>query len=129
MKLDESALRTESFTEGVKIKLGDGQEWWFPKPVTEFRLSFEEGNRAQYALSRSTYGLEYWSLFDEFAEAEEAIDQASALANLAVYLLRRNYDLSNDDLMTLLPYIIEDSETMGMWREIADVAMGNGKKA
>jgi len=129
MKLDEIALRNESFSAGVKIKLGDGQEWWFPKPIIEFRLSFEDGKPAQYALSRPTYGLEYWALFDEFVDADGALDQASALANLAIYLLRRNYNLSNDDMAKLLPYIGDDEEAVSIWREIADIAMGNGKKA
>ena len=125
MKLNEKALRKDSFTEGAVVKLADQQEWTFPKPTIELLPIITEG-KAIFGPARPSFGQEYWELFETYAQAENSGETMAALLNLAIYIIRKNYDISDEDVVNLFPFVYGDDENSEMWGQIADVAMGNG---
>jgi hypothetical protein len=118
--LDDAALRRHEWSEVSKIKLCDGQEWTFPRPVVGFSPVRKDGKWT--AEQRAPYG-------DEFREASRAYiamprDSPSdfvaflgARINLAAELLYRNYDLTDDQLVELLD-VTNDEASLDMWTEI-----------
>lgn len=125
MSLDEKSLRKPEFSEGYKVKLADGQEWTFPKPlVWECRFVFEDEKATMLRKFPSEHIDAISDIFDS-----DGIEQIEKCANLAAKLLKRNYELGNDDLRSLLVYRLDEDghqteENAEMWDSIMEVAMG-----
>jgi hypothetical protein len=125
---DEQALRKPGWEEGTWIRLGDGQEWCFPKPWLRcFPAKGEDGRI--YAAARETFGEDYEDLFDTLLEAAEPYDQVSIQIEIAGMLLARNYELQNRHLRRLLPLefnpALPNGEAMvAMWDAIKRVLLG-----
>jgi hypothetical protein len=131
------------WVDGRDILLEDNQTWTFPLP--RIRIRFDVGG--DLSPSESTpqvetnrhFGPEYDRLQDEFREFNAAysaegstlgdLDYVKAIIPLAASLLRRNYDLTDDQLSNLLIYIPGDARNFEMWDSIRRVAMGIGPKA
>jgi hypothetical protein len=99
---DEKALRKPAFDEttSAPVVLADGQEWWLPKPWLEVRPVFR-GGKAVDTVGLMTAGGEFDALKNAVHDAEN--DGAIvAAANLAAYMLTRNYDLADEQLSALL---------------------------
>lgn len=126
MSLDEKTLRSENWKDGLPITLCDGQPWHFPKPTTEFLIN-DEGTAFE-PVGRHTFGQTYWQLHEEWLESDGFPDTLNAMVKIAVYLLKRQYDLSNQQVSTLLRFIPEDDENQEMWKSIAEVASGKAGK-
>jgi hypothetical protein len=128
--LSEATTRRPDFVEGIAIRLANGEAWHFPKPVIEFRLrlgdgklSFPEQGRYGDGHMRD-FGPEYWSLFEAACDAADGLDRLNAYATLAVALLRRNYDLTDTQVIALLPYCRTEEPNQEMWNSILEIAMG-----
>lgn len=131
MSLDEKSLRNPEFSDGYKVKLSDGQEWTFPKPlVWESRFDFGEDKATMIRRFPSDHIDAISDIFDS-----EGVQQIEKCALLAAKLLRKNYALSNEDLSRLLSYRTTETgdqteENAEMWDEVMQVLMGaSGPKA
>lgn len=132
--LDEKALRRPEWSEGEWIKLGDGGQWCLPKPtLREFRPVFSPDGGAKFAgASLKTFGAGHLSRLDDLLDTEPGVEQIEKVAALGADLIRRNYDLDDEQLGTLLPYVITEAgdleeECHDMWQSICNVAAGVGR--
>lgn len=126
MKLDEKSLRSENWKDGIAITLCDGQDWYLPKPTTEFLIN-DEGTGLE-PIGRHTFGQTYWRLHEEWIASDGFQDTLNAMIKIAVYLIKRQYELTNQQVSTLLRFIPEDEENQEMWKSIAEVASGKAGK-
>jgi hypothetical protein len=134
-RLDESAHRRADFTTGRAVTLADGQEWQLRKPIVRFapddaaecgfqvRLSLP-GDRTFADLSRrreSLFGPDGRATIGELAAAELAMGRLLLLAN---------YDLTPDEVASLLQFSYDDDDPDGVeLREaVMRVAEGRGPK-
>jgi hypothetical protein len=131
--LNEIALRTPGFVEGVRITLHDGQAWAFPKPkILEVSLDFSGPGRPRFASSAPvrSFGVGYFEKLEAALASEEPLDQIQQFAWLASDILRLNYGLSDEDLSDLLPYVVDEvsgewePSNRAMWQSIVNVAAG-----
>lgn len=133
MKLDEAALRRPDFIGGNPILLCDNQEWYFPRPCLEMTPMFGEGDRFFVGVS-TTLGTAFDDLVvsldgnPETGEESIGFGYIDAMMRVAVWMLRRNYTLSNQDLSTLLKLRTEDDENDAMWKSIMCTAKGVSEK-
>jgi len=131
-KLDEAALRRPEFTEGHRIKLGDGQEWTFPKPRIRFfpvrdkSGGIDVGMKADFGEAhRETLA----ALMDRTGDDIEAgVERFRLRLELAVGLLTQNYDLDDAALQTLLAMDFDDPALVEMWTKLGDVLQGRSPK-
>lgn len=126
MKIAESERRREGFRGGVPIALADGQPWHFPRPIIDLVPAFDAAGEVVDLGGR--FAEDYEAKLEAFYEAADATARIRALMALAVDLLRRNYDLTPEELRGLLRYRVGDPENTARWRAIGDVAQGNGPK-
>jgi hypothetical protein len=84
--LDERALRTTAFNEGLKVRLVDGQIWSLPSKTT---LASDAG---------------YEALFDEVLTAEDEPERRRAELALTLLGLAHNYSLMPEDYEQLLGF-------------------------
>lgn len=139
-RLDERALRRDTFTDGPRIVLGDGQEWTLPKPVIDLdapkRVDFRptvgpdgqlvmDGGRL---LFESSFGPEWDARVEAFQIAEPGLEETNLLLNLAWDLLQRNYALEAAEAYYLLPVRTNDEANAAMWEAIVDVILGRSPK-
>jgi len=110
---------------GEWIALREGL-WLFPKPVVEYFPRFVDG-RAMFATG-TNYGAAFDSLVQTVLDSETVGDYYQAVFGLAVDMLRRNYDLSDDDMVALLRTTKGSEDDDERWRQIVAVANGNAPK-
>ena len=118
MPLNEKALRKPSWDEqsGTWITLADGQEWLLPKPWVKRRPSLVDGT---YVFGTKT---EFGAEFDALV-AQAETNWLPAMAALGVFLLQRNYTLTDDETLDLLTL---DSRSEVPWtRGVYAAANGN----
>jgi hypothetical protein len=129
MPMDETALRKPGFRDGPKVKLADDQEWTFPRP--SFRVFPADGPDGQIVTGwRPTYGSAYDRLLEVFLGAarvttDELFDMRF---KAACDLLRRNYDLTTDQLAELLVYEEDDPASEARWGDIDGILVGSPPK-
>ncbi len=125
--LDEPSRRRPDFVEGVPIKLNGGQEWQVPKPQVRIRPKIEGGKVV--AVSGSfTFGDGYDRQLEAFHAAEDGNAQSVALLGLAVDLLARNYDLTDDEYSDLLTFVVGEEAGDAMRHELMEVVLGISPK-
>jgi hypothetical protein len=121
--LDEKALRREGFSEGPKVKLGDGQEWTFPEPRPIF-FPRRDGDGKVSLDARRTYDADYLDRLDDLFAAEDGVRRLEIETELAVGLLLRNYDLDDQAIRRLFATVADDPAGRAMWDEIEGVILG-----
>ena len=129
--LPETEYRRETFDEEFSeaVVLADGQEWYFPKPWLAFRPVFRDGKPVD-SVRYFSCGPELDSLLEAISSAETLTGQLMAAMALAGLMLLRNYDLTDEELATVLVYRPGDPESSKMLSAIIAIATGNsGKKA
>lgn len=127
--MNELDLRRPDFDpNGVPIKLADGQNWTFPLPLIELSPRFDG---AEVTLGSSTsFGPDHDALIEAATKAEGILDELKTTWALAASMLRRQYNLDNGQLGTLLRYRKdEDGESQETINAILRVAFGNPPKA
>lgn len=115
--LDEKSLRRETWEEesGSWVTFADGQAWLLPKPWVRRRPTRVNGV-LQFGAST-----EYGAEFDAMLKAVED-DWTQGNSELAISLLQRNYDLTEDQIYELL---VIDSRSTRDWRnDVYSVANG-----
>jgi hypothetical protein len=102
--VDEQALRRSTFTEGVRIRLANGQAWSLPdhRPYKD--------------------DPEHLAVLREIIEAEDAADCLRAELALAILLLSRNYDLTPDAFQAVLEFAPGDPALSEMQRSVHELA-------
>ena len=135
--LHESTARRPDWVEGVPILLENGEEWHFPRPIMQFRLSLDGGPPTPKPTSLDTnrrFSEAFWikqsSLRDSMIRgAGLPLGEAVPLIGpLAVDLLKRNYDLTDDQALDLVLFGA-DAANLEMWDQIIRVVLGIAPKA
>lgn len=129
--LDEQALRRPEFTDGHRVALGDGQEWTFPKAIVRFIPVAAPGGGVKLGQA-PPYGPDYQAELETLLNghedtAEGRYNEVVAIMQLAAKLLLRNYDLTIEQLQTLLYYDV-DGSTRPMWDAIDQIVVGLSPK-
>lgn len=128
--LDEVALRSSDFLEGIRIKLGDGQEWSFRRP--RIRLVPTRGESG-FFVSKMKPAPGQGKILEEAFEAmwnltdKAGLDMWNLRFGAAVELLRSNYNLDEDQIASLLYWDTEEEECTDRWREIDNLIRGISK--
>ncbi len=132
---EPSAPRRPEFEEGVTIRLSDGCDWVFPVPKVGGYFYPAPNKDGKLALiSGFNLGAEYDRLTDRYCEIDpdDAPGRFLVLAEIAFFLLSRNYEISLRDLgamlhlqSTLGPTL---EENRAMWARIGEVALGRSPK-
>ena len=100
--LDEKALRRADFLDGTPVTMADGQEWTLPFVDVYFCRNGDGTSKERFTL-----GDEYQALIDNFRRDEPMFTMATRFDRefeIAAWLLKRNYTLTDDDLPTLLKF-------------------------
>lgn len=132
----EFECRKPGFTEGCKVRMADGQEWTFPKPylalvphrtaegVLALRASPPFGSEFQDGLQR------YIDLQTSESSEDDILQRLTLRLVLAVELLQRNYDLTDEQVQELFVIEMNSDAATEMWSDINAVILGrNPKKA
>lgn len=116
MPLNESELRTDAFTEGRPVTLGDGQPWHLPKTTPLVRPVFEGGRVVDMGIFES-HGTESDAIIREMRghDGEDILDYIILRLNAAALLLTRNYRLDDDALDILLRLDTADPTAHDRW--------------
>jgi hypothetical protein len=124
---DERAKRKPGFDErnSAWITLADGARWAFPKPWLEVYASFRDG-RAVSTCPVLTYGPELDELVNAVGECRENATLIIGAATLGAFLLRHNYDLSDEELDRLFAVRVDDPSSWDWARAVVEVATGCG---
>jgi hypothetical protein len=127
--LDERALRKPGFSDGHKVALADGQEWTFPKPRIRFRPRIGPDGRVEVGGGPS-FGPEYDGQLDVLFGVTEAepFERLRVKFEVAVRLLRGNYELTDDQVGELLVMEPGDPASDERWEELTRVLMGIAPK-
>jgi hypothetical protein len=118
--LDEVAYRRPAWdvrSAVDPITLCDGQDWLFPKPVLAVPVA-DGGWMPTTAVVADPK-------FDAILRRLEGRELLAPF-EAAVYLLSVVYDLPDDAYPALLEYRPRDEDNQEMWRQILDVAQGEG---
>jgi len=123
--LDERALRRPTFSEGYPVRLADGQEWVFPKPRIRFRPRVGGDGRVEVA-GGAGFGPEFDSSIDVLYGVVEAegIEQLRIKFEMAIRLLRANYELTDAEIGGLVVYEPADPAAVERWQELERVLLG-----
>ena len=126
--LDERALRKPEFSEGDWAELADGQRWNFPRPRLRFRPKFVDG-KVDVGGGR-TFGPEYDESLSLILGTKEAepFEVVTAKFDMAIRLLRSNYNLSDDEVCDLLVLETEDPTSVGRFHAVSDILAGIAPK-
>ncbi|SRR5579875_3848719 len=124
---DERTKRRPEFDErnSVWITLADGARWAFPKPWLEVHASFRDG-RAVSTEPVLTYGPHLDALITAIDECRDNAALLIGAASLGAFLLRHNYDLSDEDLDRLFAVRVDDPSSWDWAKSVIDVATGAG---
>ena len=140
MVIFEEDRRRKDWIEGRNILLENDQEWSFPLPVIAITLSLDGSEPISGPDTKDTSRRFSKSFFDrseallEFVRSKAddgltLLDYAKAILPLAADLLRRNYDLSDAEIVKLLTFVPGNDRNAKMWDDIGRVAMCIGPKA
>lgn len=127
MPLDEVALRKSTWVEGNRVRLGDNQEWSFPRPRIRFMPRAGEDGRITTAIAAAPgLGAEFERWFDVLMGVTDAdaLEEWNAKFGAAAKLLMQNYDLAVADLAELLYWESGDDESDARWVEIERAIRG-----
>jgi hypothetical protein len=124
--LNELEKRRPDFAgDSVPVKFADGQEWAVPKPWLTIKPIWGENHVAVATNRVRTYkDPEINAVIALISELNEPTEIVSGLATLAGCLLRLNYDLTEEDLDTLLAFDPDDAESMAWFAGVIETATG-----
>ncbi len=132
--IDEMARRRPDFLDGVPVRLADGQQWVLPKPKARFAFA-GDGYSVQLSCGPTITDEDraYQAAYDAHNAATEADestfrDIVSAQMRLAGALLRRNYQLSDDELSSLIVFAYDETDAayFEIKETVLSIALGRG---
>jgi hypothetical protein len=127
-RLDEKALRRETFVEGEPVVLADGQTWELRRPVVRFaRANNDVGVRRVLKLVGDD---SFESLCAAYEACEPGLDLVRRELALGEAVLLANYDLTLDQVTQLLQFGYDDRDADGsrVRDDVLGVVTGRGKK-
>lgn len=124
-RLIEHRLRKPDLdvSECTKIRLANGKEWYFPRPTLQIAPIFHNGEPIK-AVKTLSCGDEIDALLEGITSTADVTTIVLAVMALGAYLLRRCYDLTDEDLERLFVYRVGDPDSEQMVRDIITVATG-----
>ncbi len=119
IQLDEKALRRTTFSAGHEVELWDGQMWTLPKPRLIFRPIVDENQSVAAGLFPG-FGPEYDDKLDILNGVVEVdgIDYISTKFEVLVRLLLANYDLTPENIQSLVALDFDDEANQEKWAPI-----------
>jgi hypothetical protein len=119
--LNEQELRRPTFDEALSapVVLADGQTWYLPKPV--LRPIYQAGKVT--STQSITTDPQFDTLSKAVGDAEDTV-AFNAIAELAAYMLGKNYALKDEDLIEILTYDAPAESGSGWPAAVMDVAWG-----
>ena len=109
---EEQSLRRDDFGWGVPVRLADRQTWNFPTPHELIERDLP-----------NDLASEYFALTRGVVEAESLMDLTRAELALALFLLRRNYELTPAVCFQVLGFAPNDPELRSMQQAVHVLAM------
>ena len=123
-RIDEKSRRKPGFTPGVAVVLADGQEWKFPPP--RLRLSpVRAGDGFAVAVNRA--GLPDYPRWEAvlYSEAQVPAEEYwTVRMTAAATLLLANYELTDQELDSLLVWETGDPAADERWDRIDEAILG-----
>jgi hypothetical protein len=121
--IDEQGKRRPECDEAnsVAVRLADGQEWLFPRPMLELRAAFRDG-KAVSAYPVRAYDRELEELVEALGQCTDDTALLCGAATLGAWLLARNYELTDDELNTLFVGRPSDPASWEWVQEVMAVA-------
>ncbi len=109
----------------IPVVLADGQPWLFPRVWLSLRPVFKGGKATEMRLT-SSIGTEFDAMKQavEDAALSEEGNWPLAAANLAAFLLEKNYDITDEALSEILVFPTSGEHAYELLRTIMDVAHG-----
>jgi hypothetical protein len=129
--IDEKARRKPGFTPGVGVVLADGQEWTFALP----RLRVTPGRRVDgsgFHAELGRVGLADYPRWAAIIAGDDPVPNREywdIRVAAGATLLLANYDLSDDELASLLVWVSADPASEERWDRIDDAILGVVPKA
>lgn len=122
--LPEGDCRRDEFAEESEpVVLSDGQAWFFPKPWIALR-PIVQGDNVTGHVACLTVGPKLDALIEAIHDAESFTTKIQAIQILGIYLLRRNYLLSDEEIEPLFTYRQGDPVCLDWAQSIVQVATG-----
>lgn len=142
MKLFEVDKRRRDWIAGHEVWLGNGEKWTLPIPRHQYVFALIDGAKGHAAdnlrpVRKPTeaddnrqFSAKFWDAQAEFrtffagvTESTTAIEFGQSSLRLAADLLRRNYELTDEETLDLLPVVPGDERNVQMWIELAQVIL------
>lgn len=111
----------ESGAQGVR--LADGQTWYLPRPRIGVGLQFDAQGQTSL-VSRCPDDPDYEHLFDLYFNSDNPVAVIKATLDMAVLLLRRNYELTDEHVAALLVYEPGTADGQAMMTALQRVTTG-----
>lgn len=126
--LDEQTLRRASFVEGQWTELADGQKWCFPRPRIKFKPVFVDGKVD--VGGGPSFGPEFDPSMDILFGIVDVdpLEKIRVKFEMAVRLLRVNYDLTDEHLSGLLELDPSDPASMERFAQLGQIFLGQAPK-
>lgn len=105
------------------VVMSDGQVWFLPRPYLTFTPIFRDGRPAG-TWRWLSYGPPIDELIAAVGAAEKVPEFVLAVVCLGAFMLRRNYELEDEELAEVLVYRDGDPESVRIARELCNVATG-----
>lgn len=129
--IEEMDRRKPGFRGDVEVTLCDGQTWYLPRPRVRFN-PVEANGSSVTASAMHSFGPEYMTKVEAWHkcladEASTMAEYAAVLMDLAVALLRLNYDLTIEEVGSVLWFDFgqpEDTDNVAMREILIGTAMG-----
>lgn len=131
----ERDRRREDFRPDVPVILCDGQTWYLPHPKVRLRPALVDGKVVPK--TEHSFGPEYLEKVEAYyrsldEEVSAGADEfMSALLDLAVSLVRRNYDMTFEEVASILYFEISepiDETNRAMQEALRTTALGQAQK-
>jgi hypothetical protein len=128
-RIEEKSRRKPDFLGGQGLLMADGQDWIFPKPRVRFAPSDDSTG---YTIVLDA-GDGYQELINKYREVYDAPSSSiesrlSAEMAIGVFLLRRNYELTTQEMSGILQYALDedtDPEGYRIRDQVLDLAFGH----
>jgi hypothetical protein len=123
-RIDEKSRRKPGFTAGVAVVLADGQEWSFPPPRLRLR-PVRSGDG--FAVTVNRVGLPDYPRWEAVLCSEAPVppeEYWSVRMTAAVALLLANYELTDQELGSLLVWETGDPAADERWDRIDEAILG-----
>lgn len=123
----EAERRREEFAGGEPVRLADGQFWTVPRPRVRIRPVRDEAGVMQLR-GLFTFGDAYDAKFQAFSAARTRSEEWTALLDLVFDLMKRNYDLTDDELTDLLSWDVDDPAADERMEQLGAIVAGQAPK-